>query len=108
MIDWDALALAGTLAGINMALVGYVTAPLKQNPGAILIVLNWARNRMGLESADSVNWWWISYLALASGVVMATLAEINIAPSLGWVGVVLSGVVIGGGASVIYDVIDGE
>lgn len=82
------LTTAVFLAVINSKLIDYLKAPvLKRWPNADL--------------------WWVTYVALATGIGLTWLAQVNLFAD--WIssevaGVLLSGVLVGGGSSLIYDI----
>ena len=77
------------LAIANKALVNYISAPLKQK----------------FPDAD---FWWMVYVALATGAALGWLSGINIFEEVlvGITGRVLTSLFVGGGSSLIYDIFD--
>jgi hypothetical protein len=84
----ELLTVAVFLAVLNSKIIDYLKAPIMQK---------W----------PDIDLWWVTYVALLTGIGMTWLAQINLFES--WIispvaGVLLSGVLVGGGSSLIYDV----
>jgi len=86
----QALALGLLLAVANRAIVNYLADPVRKR-------------------FPDLDLWWLVYVALATGFAIAWFAPANlfaeVVPNI-WVGRILSGALIGGGASLIHDVFD--
>lgn len=83
--------LAGVfLAGCNTALIDYLFAPVK-------------------AKFPQVDFWWLLYVALASGAALAWLANLNMFSAYvadAVTGRVLTCLFVGGGSKLIHDVFD--
>lgn len=86
----DVLANGVFLAAVNTAVVNYVAEPVRKR----------------FPEADL---WWLLYLALATGFAIAWFAGVNLfaeqIPNEA-LGRILSGILVGGGSSLIHDVFD--
>ena len=91
MLDRNLLAIAFLLAVANKALIDYLVEPIRKR-------------------FPDLDLWFVPYIAFASGFAVGFLADVNlfaVAPGLaGPVGRVLTAMVVGGGASLIHDIID--
>lgn len=89
-LDPGAVALALLLAVINNRIVAFLAEPVrKRYPGLDL--------------------WWMVYVSLATGFVLAWFSGANILAGVvpnGLVGAIVTGLLVGGGASLIHDVTD--
>lgn len=84
----EQLTTALFLAVVNTKLIDYLKAPIARK---------W----------PALDLWWLVYVALATGLALTWAAGINLFGNLianETVAVLLSGIVIGGGSSLIYDV----
>lgn len=91
-----ALAAAGTVSLVVERVVAAVMAPIK------------ARVK---KTNPDYDWWWLIYLSWGVGSVLAFAAGINLLgtllPTLNpTVGLVLTAVIVGGGANLIHDIFD--
>lgn len=86
----DMLAIGLFLALVNQKVVDYLSAPIRQQ-------------------YPNLNMWWLLYVAAATGFVIAWLSGVNLfeayVPNES-LARVLSGIVVGGGSSLIHDVFD--
>ena len=84
----ELLTVALFLATLNSKIIDWIKAPvLRRYPTADL--------------------WWIIYVALATGIGLTWLAGVNVFGQ--WIaneaaGITLTGILVGGGSSLIYDV----
>jgi len=89
-VTMRAMALGLLLATANLKIIDYLAGPVrKRYPAADL--------------------WWLLYLALATGFCIAWFAPVNLFGELMpnvIVGRILTGILVGGGASLIHDVFD--
>ena len=86
----QAIALGLLLAVVNKAIVGYLTEPVR-------------------KKYPNVDLWWLQYVSLVTGFAIAWFAPANLFVELvpsALVGRILSGALVGGGASLIHDVFD--
>lgn len=78
------------LATLNTKIVDYLAAPVKKR-------------------YPELDTWWLIYVALATGFALSWIAQANVfegvVPDVA-LGRVLTGVLIGGGSSLIHDVVD--
>ena len=86
----DALTNGLFLAAVNTAVVNYLAEPVRQR-------------------YPELDLWWLLYVALATGFVISWFAGVNlfetqIANEL--LGRILSGILVGGGSSLIHNVFD--
>lgn len=85
-----ALVVAVLLATVNMKIIDYVFAPIR-------------------TKLPDLDLWWVTYVALATGFVLAWASGVNLFPDViqdPVAGKVLSGILVGGGASLIHDIFD--
>ena len=78
------------LASANKAIIDAVFAPIRQR-------------------FPDLDLWWVVYVSLATGAVIARFAEVNFFGDFvpnEILGRVLSAIVVGGGASLIHDIFD--
>jgi hypothetical protein len=85
----EVLAVALFLAALNKSLVELLVAPLRRR-------------------FPKCDYWWVAYVSIAGGVLLAYASRINlfadyIADPL--TGMLLTGLTIGGGASLIHDIV---
>lgn len=78
------------LAAVNMAIVNYLAAPIR-------------------VKKPELDLWWLVYVALLTGFIISWFAGVNlfeahIANAL--LGRILSGILVGGGSSLIHDAFD--
>jgi hypothetical protein len=76
------------LAVVNSKLIDYLKAPV-------------------MKKWPELDLWWVTYVALLTGIGLTWLAQINVFEQ--WIGsevagILLTGVLVGGGSSLIYDV----
>lgn len=86
----ETLATGVFLATVNTALINYLAEPIRQK-------------------YQTIDLWWLLYVALATGFVIAGFAGVNLFGAYvdnELLGRVLSGVLVGGGSSLIHDVFD--
>lgn len=86
----DVLANGIFLAAVNKKLIDYLMAPI-------------------IRKFPKADLWWVLYLALATGFIMSWLAGVNLFAEMidnVILGQVLSGLLVGGGSSLIHDVFD--
>jgi len=80
------------LAIVNTKVIDYFTTPIK-------------------KKYPLVDFWWLLYIALVTGSVISWFAEVNlfasIIPNI-LMGRILTGILVGGGSSLIYDIFDEE
>lgn len=84
----EMLAAAGFLATANLSIVNYLADPVR-------------------KKFPDLDLWWLVYVALATGFAIGWFSEINlfldVMPEV-LVGRILTGIVVGGGSSLIYNV----
>lgn len=88
----DQLAIALLLAAANMKIVDYFATPARQK-------------------FPDVDFWWLIYVALATGAVVAWFANVNLFADVivnELAGRILTAVLVGGGSSLIHDVFDSK
>ena len=86
----EILVIALFLATVNMAIVDYLAQPVKQK-------------------YPRVDFWWLQYVALATGAVIGYIADVNLFAAYftnAEMGRVLTSVLIGGGSGLIHRVFD--
>jgi len=86
----DTLAIGFFLAATNTAVVNYLAEPVRQR---------W----------PDLDLWWLLYVALATGFAIAWLAGVNLFAAQiesALLGRILSGILVGGGSSLIHNVFD--
>ena len=87
----NAMAVALLLAVTNQKVIDFLMEPVRKR----------------FPDADL---WWVTYLSLVTGLLITYLSGVNLfvafMPSAPLAGVVLTGVLVGGGASLIHDIFD--
>lgn len=86
----DVLVIALFLATVNMAVVNYLTEPVK-------------------KKYPNMDFWWLIYVALVTGFAIGFIADINLFADYFanvLMGRVLTGILVGGGSGLIHDVFD--
>ena len=89
-ISADVLAKALLLATVNSWLVDFMIAPVK-------------------KAKPEINYWWLPYVALVSGGLMAWFGDVNLLVGIvenQIFGTLITGVAIGGGAKQIHEWFD--
>lgn len=88
----DILTSALFLAVVNNKMIDYIVTPIKQN-------------------FPDMKFYWLVYVALITGFALSMASGINLfadyIPNT-LVGQVLSGIVVGGGSSLIHDIFDNK
>ena len=76
------------LALLNMGIVDYLAEPVK-------------------KKFPEVDYWWLRYVSLATGIAISMVSGLNAFPPLQpLVGGILTGILVGGGSKIIYDLLD--